>query len=1148
VIFKRRSLVLPFWIHSQSVSDVCVARNVLLFSLILDDADGSNDASIWSIYYNLFLDDVSLNLLDAQARKLYSLAASIQSWHSSKYGKQLRICDQGTLNTVRCLWKSYGLINQSQSGREDVFRNLTAKFQKASDVKAYYSGPIGQSFVLTGTRSVAPIGVCAVEDLPQLHQHYWDHGSTNSVSNIPSESRYPNPMFSTSGTETLHYGTDPLLGFHLATAYIPLIKKSPLRPTNQFPSFFKAVEAAQIQFRSWAVSFRQRNFKNLVLRFFTGDAVTFAYALQQAGIAKTVLANLYRDPYKLEPLTLDSEDYSTTGNAPLSFTVIDTSNLIDHVGAINLLVAVSPLVDNTRSSSVFTESLVKRQESRTAYANSILCGDLPSVSMLLGLLPVEYWTNASATSTADDVMMDFVMESANEERQGQMRVKVTWKRRISETSIKVNERDCAQLLYQVYLNMFQHEDMQHLFSNLNIQTIRNNSVPRYHRGSFALFLRLVRCQVAGDWNKVMEPLLNLIENDSNLLMGRSYIQELYLHLHILNLYSVDTFKRSFIQSRIIPAEGLKAWKNIPAVLCVTLKVPREKLRVLTEIKPTELGTPILHCVIQSSQKSTVGRWQNIFSAIQISFGEISTTGSHNSDAFQVHVIEDQYRWMGSSSIFASFLVPTWMLLLEPETAMIAFGVQSTPQSSRTFMNILGPEMNIYETSLGNKKDVFITKTLPNQSQAVSLCQLPNGNSVDELSSDRTARTVLTGVVNDTSGKIVSLIGRLEILSDNVKSILQGGGQVEAIQTSPCNFAVLVGTGKNAFRISLNFPAPVLRQHQKIRIARKSSYIEIDAPLAGGMDFNLFPEFMYSVFLEMGKPTLWNMTRLNLECLPIIDCSTPMELQWLNTHIAGMFTSRERALRDKSTRTTSASDIRVAYKDGLFSMFMHFTGLQGQRMRLFGLNNPTGGGIHVLIIVSCLRLDITNATTILDAAVLTLTDKLMPQLHSFLAGIVGKKLCSILVDASELRLWKHVLPAMIERCRTWEHRTSCEYVTESRIPISVENGQTSYCSCGNGKLPAGFITGVPNWGTVSNYFVRAAISPCFPAPFVEQVFDFESISKFSGQSSKGCRACGRDKATDGAGLSTCSRCREVKYCSVECQRTGWKEHKKTCKKI
>lgn len=42
------------------------------------------------------LDTESLNLLQKQAQKLESLAASIEEWHRGPYGKLLRFCDTTT--------------------------------------------------------------------------------------------------------------------------------------------------------------------------------------------------------------------------------------------------------------------------------------------------------------------------------------------------------------------------------------------------------------------------------------------------------------------------------------------------------------------------------------------------------------------------------------------------------------------------------------------------------------------------------------------------------------------------------------------------------------------------------------------------------------------------------------------------------------------------------------------------------------------------------------------------------------------------------------------------------------------------------------------------------------------------------------------
>ncbi|OCK77244.1 hypothetical protein K432DRAFT_461196 [Lepidopterella palustris CBS 459.81] len=1120
------------------IQPAIIARNILLLTLILDDANGLNNTSMWNIYYHLYLDDSSLKLLSAQATKLHALAASMQSWHGGKYGRQLRFCDYGTLTKVRGIWDTYRITHLNSVDRERYLQRSKAAMRRAMDKRAYFSG--GTSLVLSGIRSAAPAGICAITDAPKLHQYYWDHGSTDREGDSLLKSKTPNPMFVTD-MSTLHYGTDPLLGFHLATAYTPLTEQSPLRSKvmTQNSSFFKVVEAARLQFRSWAKSLRQCSSQNLTVRFFTGDAIAFSYALQQRRITRSDKATgIYRDPYHLEPLVLDSKDYTESGGAPLSFAVIDTSNLIDHIGAMNLLIATAPLLDNRSSASLYTESLVKREETYTAYVDSLLNGHFPTISTLLGLFPVEYWTNASASSTMDDLMIGSGLIAAGSDASiTQMHVRLTWKRTMPEQTsqspafqLQVDETGCARILHEVYLNMFRHENVQRLFSNINVHTLSNNSLVRYHRGSFALFLRFIRSRVVVDWRKVMNSLLGLIETDSSLLIGRNYMQELYLYLHVFKVHSVDNLSRPFNQNHSTSvAKGLKSWKNIPPVLCITLKVPREKLGVITNLKPTEIGSPIVHCIIQSPPTSTSGRWQNIFSVVQLSFGDISTSGTKNSDTFRVHVAEDELRWSGSSSLFVSFRAPTWMLLLEPQTATVAFGIQSTPDSIRAFMKPLGFQMNIYETTLGHEENVFITKDQPNQPESASLCAFSDGKPGNSASPNQIARTIITGNVDHSTARIVSLTGRLEILSENVKLALKGGGKVETVQISPCAFIETVGP--KALRMALEFPAPVLELKSKTRIARKSSYIEVQAPLAGVTDWKFFPSFIYPIFLELGTPVVWNMPHLNLECLPVINTAKKNELQWLITHTSGMFSSRERELRDKPTPSDSEKDVRVSFKDSLFSALMHFTGLQGQQARLFGLNNPTGGGVHILIFVSSLKLDVANHTVVLDSAVLPLTDRLMPRLHSFLTALSATGLCSIKVDADELQLWKQVLPAMVERSRTWEHRPDCEYLTESRIPLSVENGQKLLCSCGNGQLPTKFITGVPQWGSVSKYFVRAALSPCFPAPFSEQLIDFNSI--------------GRDKSRNGAGLLMCRQCRKTSYCSAERQRADWNKHKINC---
>jgi len=252
----------------------------------------------------------------------------------------------------------------------------------------------------------------------------------------------------------------------------------------------------------------------------------------------------------------------------------------------------------------------------------------------------------------------------------------------------------------------------------------------------------------------------------------------------------------------------------------------------------------------------------------------------------------------------------------------------------------------------------------------------------------------------------------------------------------------------------------------------------------------------------------------------------------------MFNTRERAQRDESVAAGSKIDVRMAFRESLFTMFMIFTALQGQQTRLFSLNHTTAGGVHVLVFISNLRMDLGNHTVVLDAAILPLTHEVVPRISSFLAALVMLNICHIKVDSEELNLWKQALPAMVERCRTWEHQADCEYLPESSIPLSVENGHTVVCSCGNGRFPPDFILGIPEWSTVSKYFVRAAVSPCFQTPFSEKLFDFGTLH--------GCWACGKEKTDNGVALLSCGKCHKAKYCSADCQRSNWKPHKSHCR--
>ncbi|CAJ2510472.1 Uu.00g132810.m01.CDS01 [Anthostomella pinea] len=324
-----------------------LARNILLLSLIIDDSGPQCTKILWGLYYHFHLDDNCHELLRSQSQKLHSLSDTMEAWHNSKYGPVLKFCDSATLADVRTMWHFY-ITSREGSEKSHFEAHFNDNLEETRDIEV---------------------------DLKSR-----------------ARARRPNPMFVTDDGPLLHYGTDPLLGFHLAAAYAPLQAQSRLFTKSVSPKpQQRAVETAQLEFSNWVDSFSKR-LKSVTIRFFSGNALAFSHSLLHRRVNGGSTGNWYRDRYRAETLKLNGPEF-TSGSAPLTFDIIDRSNLCDHVGGLNLLTAVSPLLRNCASSAVYTEILHKRSESPQKAFDHILCGHTPTVSLLLGLFPVDYWTN-----------------------------------------------------------------------------------------------------------------------------------------------------------------------------------------------------------------------------------------------------------------------------------------------------------------------------------------------------------------------------------------------------------------------------------------------------------------------------------------------------------------------------------------------------------------------------------------------------------------------------------------------------------------------------------------------------------------------------------------------------------------------------------
>lgn len=261
--------------------------------------------------------------------------------------------------------------------------------------------------------------------------------------------------------------------------------------------------------------------------------------------------------------------------------------------------------------------------------------------------------------------------------------------------------------------------------------------------------------------------------------------------------------------------------------------------------------------------------------------------------------------------------------------------------------------------------------------------------------------------------------------------------------------------------------------------------------------------------------------------------------------------------------------RLGLKKSIFSMFLYVFGLQdlGQTT-VFGLHGSSNS--IATIFVDAVRIDVSNQTVFLDAACVALDDKLDYAKVIALLKIKNAKVIIIAIDDKEVPFWKYLLPISAERCRTWKHKSTCEYQSTGKMPLSTEPSKSYMCSCGLNNFPEGYLKHLKQPSDLLKNAVRVAIPLIFASPISPDDFS-AALSPPSSSQSAGlvdphhcgqtsqiinldtkkdmCFVCGLKSTKDGGMLLRCSRCKFAQYCSAGCQAEDWKrEHKDICKQL
>ncbi|KAJ4366583.1 hypothetical protein N0V85_009208 [Neurospora sp. IMI 360204] len=408
-----------------------VARNVLGLSLVLGlelggEVKGKKDAAsekalkeklarIWDIYYTRVLPDPETReLLALQAERLYQVSKTMEDWEQGLYGSTIHFLNQKSLDAVRGVWEQYAEAARSAPETEKVKKLAEAMAQGMK------SSPAERRSWALGS-SAAPLTAVLQDRIRNYVQRTWEFDQEIAE----GKKMFPNPTFAvgllseSSGQDRrLAYPSNGVLGYHLALAKAPLTELSPLRPSKEEEKEddpdgnLTAFGVAKHQFTQWSLAFRElatAKQKRLTIRF----AVDGWFTLCQSFL-KTPREGETKRQFDI----IDTTDLSSPSFSLSMFWSPFAAGVPDPPGLLGLMVAAKRLLKDRASSTLVMDdgegvSLVvddvdgddmDPDNSRFAEAEALLFANNTTGAFILGLTPVEFWSNASVRTTLDECL------------------------------------------------------------------------------------------------------------------------------------------------------------------------------------------------------------------------------------------------------------------------------------------------------------------------------------------------------------------------------------------------------------------------------------------------------------------------------------------------------------------------------------------------------------------------------------------------------------------------------------------------------------------------------------------------------------------------------------------------------------------------
>ena len=905
-----------------------LARNILLFSLLMDNAKTKETVTLdyWSIFYDLHVDAQTFDAIRKQARVLVTASKDMESWTSSAYDRVLRIVNTETLSLLNEYWTKYALYTDQDRTHYYRFRGECKRVVESAP------GGYNVQTVQTLARSFGPRLWNGMTLTEHYTNYFWRSGSLEKPSHPQDRQCNPLAVFSAAAGDrfSVHYRTNPLAGFHLAAALTELSSDSQF-PVTKENSKQKVLIAAKLEFKAWCTAFQKivattsegkSKSGRLRLRFFVGDAVNYCLAMKQLRTNQNDEFNAYSRPWSTSPLRLDGPGFPNGfDRAPLSFNIIDAGNLADDVGFLNILIATIPLLEQSASAVLYTETMKSYPPQGTAsglFAEMLCTEDIPTMCALLGMVPTPYVTGVSAQSV-DGAYIDVNLPVYN---------RINWKIATSldpkvnpaEAKMAADPKTLVKLLYDVYLEMFSHESGGYKDRILDIFSSPGGRFrypqPHYSRGSFAAFLAFLKTRVSVDWTNLMDTLITLLEKGGTdkRLVGRNNLLELFLQLHLLGVYTKFPYDEPIHPPPDCGGAPISPYRHDRGLLkepspakigCLILTVPRRKLRVLYKSSVDDGHRAPM--IFQLHLHSKI--FQETFTSLHPVFGKLTSS----SDGRICDIERDASGWFGQSDLHLCVLVPTWLLLAtNPKELEVSLRLFHEHSITLQMKRVLNADLEVFRARLLSTEYVHLCENFPGLKVPSTDPVPPVKSNIAFTDDNHEIALPLLTPGTQTFTTPITITGKAEL------ERLAGGAPVKVELVSSCTVAVKC----EKFTYTCRFPFPVASQGLRVRVARKSGWIEVISRLlpvqvsGAGNEGNPLPlvrDKRYGI-------CPWNMPYLNFNALPKIGAGEYKTMQdsWFRLHLFGMYSDYEAPLIN--TPDTERYGCLLEFKKSLLHVF------------------------------------------------------------------------------------------------------------------------------------------------------------------------------------------------------------------------------------